>query len=305
MAVPTSISDLSTTANSNSPAGADTVTTATGPDEYLRAIQSIVKEACGTVYTPGGTADAITITTTPTLGAYFTGLRLWFVASGANTGAVTLNVSGLGAKSVTKNGTTALAAGDIPNGAVVEVVYDGTRFQMIGVVANLAAKGANGDITSLTACTALTNASGIDIKGTNTNDSAAAGDVGELVSSVVASSTPVNSTGTGQFFDVTSISLTAGDWDVSPQVCFALNGATATVAGAAVSITAGNSSSGLVAGDSYINGLPPTTAADVAMTIAPKRFSLAATTTVYLKALINFSAGTPQAYGRISARRVR
>jgi hypothetical protein len=36
----------------------------------------------------------------------------------------------LGAKNVTKNGTTALVAGDIVSGAVVEVTYDGTQFQL-------------------------------------------------------------------------------------------------------------------------------------------------------------------------------
>lgn len=43
MAVPTTITDLSVTAGSNSPAGADTVTTADGPDEYLRAAYAIVR----------------------------------------------------------------------------------------------------------------------------------------------------------------------------------------------------------------------------------------------------------------------
>lgn len=77
--------------------------------------------------------DTITAGISPTPAAYAAGQTFRFVSAGANTGAVTLNISSLGAKSVTKNGTTALAAGDIPSGAVVEVVYDGTRFQVIGV----------------------------------------------------------------------------------------------------------------------------------------------------------------------------
>ena len=43
MPVPTSINDLSTTAANNSPAGTDTVTSSTGPDEYIRAVSSILK----------------------------------------------------------------------------------------------------------------------------------------------------------------------------------------------------------------------------------------------------------------------
>lgn len=76
-------------------------------------------------------ADTITATVTPTITAYATGQYFQFVSAGANTGAVTLNISSLGAKAVTKEGTTALAAGDIASGAVVGVVYDGTRFQLV------------------------------------------------------------------------------------------------------------------------------------------------------------------------------
>jgi len=78
-------------------------------------------------------ADTITATASPPITAYATGQTFRFVSAGANTGAVTLNINTIGNKAVTKTGTTALAAGDIPSGAVVEVVYDGTRFQLLGV----------------------------------------------------------------------------------------------------------------------------------------------------------------------------
>jgi len=81
-----------------------------------------------------GVAGADTITASVTgLAAYATGQTFRFVSAGANTGAVTLNINALGAKAVTKAGATALDAGNIPSGAVVEVVYDGTRFQLLGV----------------------------------------------------------------------------------------------------------------------------------------------------------------------------
>jgi hypothetical protein len=78
-------------------------------------------------------ADTITATASPPITAYATGQTFRFVSAGANTGAVTLALNGLVAKAVTKTGTTALAAGDIPSGAVVEVIYDGTQFQMLGL----------------------------------------------------------------------------------------------------------------------------------------------------------------------------
>lgn len=133
MPVPTSIADLSQTAASNSPAGSDSI--GTSLDDFLRAIQAIQRESGGALYTASGT-DTITVTTNPTFAAYFTGLRVCFKSAGANTGAVTLNVNGLGAKAVTKGGTTALTAGDIPSGAVVIAVYDGTQFQLIAVNAD-------------------------------------------------------------------------------------------------------------------------------------------------------------------------
>ncbi len=83
---------------------------------------------CGTA---GGSANAITITPSPAIAAYSAGQAFQFVSSAANTGPATLNVSGLGTKSITKAGTTALAAGDIPSGAVVTVRYDGTQFQLL------------------------------------------------------------------------------------------------------------------------------------------------------------------------------
>ncbi len=88
-----------------------------------------------------GVAGTDTITgsiVTPTLAAYAAGQAFRFVAAGTNTGAATLNINSLGAKAITKNGTTALAAGDIVAGAAYAITYDGTRFQIspaVGAVA--------------------------------------------------------------------------------------------------------------------------------------------------------------------------
>lgn len=81
------------------------------------------------VATVGGTADAITLSPSPSISAYATGQTFRFIATGANTGAVTVDVSSKGAKSIVKNGGTALAAGDIVSGALVEITYNGTAFE--------------------------------------------------------------------------------------------------------------------------------------------------------------------------------
>ena len=75
--------------------------------------------------------DTLTALGTPTLTAYATGNTFYFVAAATNTTSVTLNVDGLGAKAVTRHGSTALVAGDILVGEVCLVVYDGTRFQLL------------------------------------------------------------------------------------------------------------------------------------------------------------------------------
>lgn len=97
--------------------------------QYLALGQ--LQDGSGAYGTVTGT-DTIVLTLTPGIPAYAAGQVFRFVAAGANTGAATLNVSTLGAKAITKNGATALAAGDIPSGAVVEVIYDGTQFQLVG-----------------------------------------------------------------------------------------------------------------------------------------------------------------------------
>lgn len=78
-----------------------------------------------------GTGDAYTVTLTPAPIAYYAGLQVRFKTDRTNTGASTLNVNSLGAKSIRKCGDTNLAAGDLLNGAVYEAIYDGTNFQLL------------------------------------------------------------------------------------------------------------------------------------------------------------------------------
>lgn len=76
--------------------------------------------------------DTIVATAALGMGAYATGMTFRFLPAGANTGAVTININGIGAKAITKNGTTALAAGDLKSGEFVNIIYDGTQFQITG-----------------------------------------------------------------------------------------------------------------------------------------------------------------------------
>ena len=138
-------------------------------------------------------------------------------------------------------------------------------------------------------------------KGTATNDAASTGFIGEYLESIISS--PVNMPTSTQWGDLTSISLTAGDWDVNGIVSFELNGATATgeYAGG-LSSTTGNSTPAI---GSRCSTLAPTASVISSVSLPNIRFSLASTTTVYLKYSGVFSAGTPQSTGAIRARRIR
>lgn len=75
----------------------------------------------------GGT-DTYAITLSPAPISYTTGMVVYFKANTANTGAATLNVNGLGAKSIVKYANTALTDSDIFASQMVTVIYDGTNF---------------------------------------------------------------------------------------------------------------------------------------------------------------------------------
>lgn len=103
-----------------------------------------------------GAANAYVITPVPAITAYTAGQIFTFKATNANTAASTLNVSGLGAKTIKKgSGSTDLASGDIAAGMIVLCEYDGTNMVMLNPVANAPTtaqviafgNGSDGDVT--------------------------------------------------------------------------------------------------------------------------------------------------------------
>ena len=140
-------------------------------------------------------------------------------------------------------------------------------------------------------------------KGTTTNDSAAAGYIGEYIESVIA--TPGVSPTSGNPIDVGSISLTAGDWDVSGLVVTS-GSAVLTQVFAWVSATSATLPSPLSAGGFAAVNTPTAVATGTgSLVTGVARFSLSGTTTVYLSTRATYTSTTPLTFGVIRARRVR
>jgi len=82
----------------------------------------------------GGSTDSYAVSLDVAPSSYFEGLQIQFKANTANTGACSLNVNTLGAKTIKKNTSEDMANNDIKAGEIVTVIYDGTNFQMQTVI---------------------------------------------------------------------------------------------------------------------------------------------------------------------------
>ncbi|MBI5689243.1 MAG: hypothetical protein HZC55_04040 [Verrucomicrobia bacterium] len=148
---------------------------------------------------------------------------------------------------------------------------------------------------------ALFSSAGSRILGTTSNDNAPTGWPGEYISSTLAFASRITLT-TGTAANITSISLTAGDWDVDGVVSIGGTGATMSYIAGGSSTT----SAGLIEHQFTQIHLNTVSASVTSKTPIPMhRYSVSSTTTVYLVIECGFSAGTIEAYGRIRARRAR
>ncbi|WP_316228627.1 hypothetical protein [Bradyrhizobium sp. SZCCHNR1045] len=142
------------------------------------------------------------------------------------------------------------------------------------------------------------------LPGTTTNDNASAGNIGEYISSTVLVGAAVSLV-SGTAKDITSISLSAGNWSVCGTVVS--------------NISAGGAITALIGWTSTTSATQPTapnngsytleqvnvqTSGNLARPTGCQNLKLASTTSVFLSTLMNFT-GTNAAYGFISATRVR
>ena len=157
-----------------------------------------------------------------------------------------------------------------------------------------------GAVEELTFAQVLSN-----LVGTTTNNDATTGNLGEYSESEVLVGSAVSLT-TATAKDVTSLSLSGGDWDVWGTVAFSLNAATtlSRITGALNTTTATLPT--IPGKGAYASlELTFTTGATQVINVGQRRFSLSGSTTVYLVARADFAVNTCAAYGIMAARRVR
>lgn len=77
-----------------------------------------------------GSANSYILTPTPAIVAYQAGTTFNVLINATSTGPSTINVSGLGAQAIRRNGTVPLSGGELVLGSIYEIIYDGTNFQL-------------------------------------------------------------------------------------------------------------------------------------------------------------------------------
>ncbi len=149
---------------------------------------------------------------------------------------------------------------------------------------------------------------GTKLGGTTAGDSAAAGFVGEYLSTIVLIANEVNINAAA---NVCTLSLTAGDWDVSGELWVDnQTGASTSNGNVGACITTTSATLSTVpadttarARDDFLLNLVNTIA--VVLPVGPTRISLTTTTNVFLVGVAAVTAGNNFGYGKLRARRVR
>ncbi len=145
------------------------------------------------------------------------------------------------------------------------------------------------------------------IVGVTDASSATTGIVGEEIISTV--STYTNYTTTVTYQNITSITLTAGDWDIDAFATFSSNASTITAGGNAIFAIATTTASatGAVEGKSiaYVPQAALLGTSFESISIPGVKVSISGSTTYYFTTQAAFTIGNPQYTGTIRARRLR
>ncbi len=261
-----------------------------------------VSGAQGTIgVVASGTAGQLTYYATT--GSSVSGNANHTVNAGAMTHGVAASVQGSVILAGSVGGTTTLAAPTTGTGTMT--LQAGTD-TLVGraTTDTLTNKTFVAPVLGAASATSLSFSSTSGIIGTATNDSAAAGSVGEYIESVVTNASPTSGFSSGAAKNVTSISLTAGDWDVEGTVLTVpIGGTTTTSISAGISTTTNTLPASELRNQN--DGNSQAAGFQVSLPLPRIRVSLAAPATVYLVGRFSFAVSTMSAAGFINARRVR
>lgn len=329
MPVPTDITDLSSTAASNSPAGSDAI--GTSMDDYIRAAFAILNQetagsysdvaSSGTTDIGAATSTNVRITGTTTITSFGT-VKAGVVRNVRFAAALTLTHNGTslilpGGENITTAANDCLRAVSLGTGnwIVTDYHYASPKSDTYAVVVGSAdaTKKVRMEADGLTTGTTrvitvpdsnLTLPYPGQLVGTSTNDSASAGNVGEVVRSDIGSGSAVSLT-TSTAANVTSISLTAGDWDVYGVVLVNNGGSTVMtyLAGGVTPTSATLTNQPTGSYNVWMGSVTGTVTPVVGA--GALRVSVSSTTTYYLVSTAIFTTSTCAAYGSIWARRAR
>jgi hypothetical protein len=172
-----------------------------------------------------------------------------------------------------------------------------------GMAAWLSASRLTGSLTQ----TSDTSIGRGQYQGTNTNDDAAAGNIGETRDATAALQSVSAANGVPIAVSA-GIALTPGDWEVG-AIAYFLPGPATTVNYMSASITASSTAIGIVPGAFGAITLPPATVPGntfyTSILVPPHRVSLSANSSRYLVVQTGFGSSNMTVGGAIHARRVR
>lgn len=167
---------------------------------------------------------------------------------------------------------------------------------------NIDSLGAKNILSQGVACSGAELRSGIPVQieydGTSFN---ILGSVGrQLNTSAAFTNYPSSAT----WGDLTSLTLTPGDWDLNAQVITKDNTVSySDVLNIAIGTVSGNTTAGLSLVNNFMQYLPPTISSTRASGVIVGYQQKVTTNTIYyLKYMANYSAGTPQAQGQMTGR---
>ena len=140
--------------------------------------------------------------------------------------------------------------------------------------------------------------------GTIVADNAVAGYVGEFVTSAILQASGISYTPTSLPKNLTSISLTAGDWNVWGNIV-AKPAGTTTVSFMQVGINTVTNTMPDGSLTQVLSSASFTTGGNIGLMAPLQRINVSTTTTVYIVTIITFGVSTITISGNLSARRVR